>query len=319
MRQKTAKTIHFEPRSYLKATTLSLICIVGAGFSSLPAYAYESQPSLVNVTGIETAEAPSLQAVLFPKGIKSIRPIAVKQAFVGDCQALSSISSLARTQRGKELIMSYFSYPDEYHVEIKLPGAPKSIVFDVAMLNQIANILHTNTNPHGLWGAVLEATLGLLRFEERGMYVTSSDFLAYLKFGKLHYLNAVPVESVMAQLTGMPTTNRDFEGISEEQAHTYLSQSSNRLSVIAASISLNTPPEAFPEQEFCEEIDSDHAYSVLAYDAKKRMVTIRDPNGALVRTDMQTGTSIGYKEYGITVMPLSDFMELFEWIEYSAM
>ena len=314
MRQKTAKTIHFEPRSYLKATTLSLLCIVGAGFSSLPAYAYESQPSLVNVTGIETAEAPSLQVVLFPKGIKSIRPIAVKQAFVGDCQALSSISSLARTQRGKDLIMSYFSYPDEFHVEVKLPGAPKSIVFDVAMLNQIADVLHTDTNPHGLWGAVLEATLGLLRWEEQGIYVDSDDFLANLKFGKLHHLNYVPVQSIMAQLTGMPTTYRYFEGISKERAHTYLSQARNRLAVIAGALS-----ESFPKQEVCEEIVTNHAYSVLAYDVKKRMVTIRDPRGELVRTDMQTGTSIGYKGYGITVMPLSDFIKLFQIILYSTM
>ena len=210
--------------------------------------------------------------------------------------------------------MSYFSYPDESHVEIKLPGAPKSIVFDVDMVDQIANVLHTDTNPHGLWGAVLEATLGLLRYEEQGIYVASDDFLANLKFGKLHYLNFVPVESIMAQLTGMPTTNRDFEGISEERAHTYLSQARNRLAVIAAAFS-----ESFPKQDVCEEIVTNHAYSVLAYDVKKRMVTIRDPHGELVRTNMQTGTSIGYKGYGITVMPLSDFIELFEWIEYSAM
>ena len=258
----------------------------------------------------------AMQGVLFPHGMDSITPKHIMQGRFDDSRLIATISSLAKTKSGKELIMSYFSSDDEQHVTVTLPGSPQP--FDVAIADIENDKSYAFTLDGGLWLPVLEKAMAL----DTDAYISSQKYRAHRDLidrvcshtsDDSYYLSRVHGYYVMWLLTGYYASTIVIDEISLKNLHRTLANYTAHSKIVTADSSCVSNHD---KGEVTEIIRSCHTYSILGYDPDKKQVTLRDPYGEGAMLDVHTGEPLGDDD-GEFSISLGKFKEYFDKILFS--
>ena len=241
--------------------------------------------------------------VIFPPDQPSLS--AVHQGTLGDCFVLAALSSMIVRDPSsvKQLIVREAN--GEYTVQF--PGSKK---VRVAPLTDTELALTSTTQGHGLWLNLFEKAYGQLRTElldEEKQTLCSTD--AICKGGSAGI--------VIQDLTGhqvkcrnLQPTKKDSTSVEKriEALHELLTKSVSAKHLLCAGTLSEQKAKSLP---------SHHAYSILGYDAKSRMVYLFNPHGNTFQPKGEPGLKNGYAtKSGRFAMPLADFVECYRTVFY---
>ncbi|MGI9276065.1 MAG: hypothetical protein ACR2PT_14645 [Endozoicomonas sp.] len=248
---------------------------------------------------------------LFSNGLGSIRPEAVNQRGIGNCQMMSAIASLARTPYGKRLLLSYFDYLGEGKVRISFPGADKPI--DLVLNEVVSSYAYSSYDDE--WVKTLEWAVARQSMEDGDTVPCSYNYTGFygkeilaLEHGQYRMLDAIGTSYVIRLLTGVEGDYKTFR-YSSEDVHELMSDFLLKHPIVTAGISDSSG--LYPE------LPRDHFYSVLAYDKTTQRVTLRDPNGTFEVIDQSTGKAADGVSDGIFSLSLEEFKILFIGLRFS--
>ena len=269
-----------------------------------------------DTSGNKSEDSVAMQRVLFPDGMKSISPHNIRQGQFNDSELIAVISSLANTQSGRELIMSYFSYDYEQHVTVTFPASTKS--FDVAIADIKNNKSYSSTLDGGLWTAVIEKAIALhMGFRDSPDFYSDHDDFIDRVFGHTsddsYYLSRTSGTYVMGLLTNSHISKIITNKISLKNLHEKLAAYATHGKIVAANSSCVSNHD---KGEVTEIIRSCRAYSILGYDPDKKRVTLRDPYGKGAMLDIHTGEPLGEADDGQFSLDLKEFTEYFNFIYF---
>ena len=262
---------------------------------------------------------------LFPSGIDSIDPDKIKQGKIGDCQAISAISSLARSKYGKKTIMNYFSFEGSDYIKVNLPGAVEPITVSVDDVKD--NELYATSTDGGLWVPVLEKALAIY-IEKFGIETVCNVDDNYIRFIKslspeYHYdsylLNAIDGMFVIKVLTGSESNSLNIVDLDLETLHSYLITFTEKSEILTAGVFCNLSESNIEGDvnNISELLTSCHEYSILGYDRYERTVKVRNPYGDGEFLDVKSGQPIDQVNDGLFYLNLKDFKRLFDDLSYS--
>jgi len=256
-----------------------------------------------------------LQQELFPEGKISIDPLCVTQGAVYDCRFLASVSSLSSTEKGKQMIMNMIKQQDNGSFTVTFPGDRAAPVTVSALTPQeIYLYAHAKTfkgKENGSWLQVLEKAYGQYRnnHQDAEKLVTRSMKHLLLE-GRATPISELPGygaaygasdDNALMLLTGgtvtdVPTSSKEIGEFGLGKGYVTWRQVrswADRQTVVGeflkdedealkdafghgypviAATELASNPETYG-------VRSHHAYSVVGYDAKNKMLHIRDVMG----------------------------------------
>ncbi len=182
------------------------------------------------------------QQDLFPDGLASIRPEAIRQGVMGDCYLLSALTCLAVHR--PEKIRSMIKPHADGSYTVNLGGKP----ITVAPLTDVDRARFASTR-HGTWVAVIEK--------------------AYAQFDPS--VNAGGLTKGIEALTGSRTrkdvVKAPIMGLDRLRQHLALATGAGKAVVASRTWT------------FAGDKRPGHVYAILAYDRAKDLIVIRDPFG----------------------------------------
>ncbi len=262
---------------------------------------------------------------LFPSGIKSIDPDKIKQGKIGDCQAISAISSLARSEQGRNLILNYFSYEGTEYIKVNLPGSVEPIT--VSIFDVKDNEIYATSTDGGLWLPVLEKALAIYtrKFGEGPVCDADDNYTLFIKSLSLEYLyddyvlDAIDGTFIIKILTGSESNSLDIDDLDFEALHRHLITFTEKSEILTAGVFCNLSEYNIEGDvnNISELLTSCHQYSILGYDRYKRTVKIRNPYGEGELLNVKSGQPIDQVNDGVFYLNLKDFKKLFDFLSYS--
>lgn len=248
--------------------------------NSFPKSPFEPQKPVYNGTVFSKNE---LNTELFPEGVSSIKASAINQSGAGDCYFLSALASLAEKRPYEIMNMVNDNGNGTYNV--KLPGFDEAVTVTKPDKNYF-NKEGVDYNDDGsLWPAVIEKA-----------YLQKYD-----KNSIMHTLG-----NGIAAVTGH---NSDFDWLSLTSNKTLRNKIEETLSagrIVTAS--------TFGDGDKDKNISSSHVYSIIGYDRKTDLITIRNPWGP-------DGEPKGIKnpdstKDGVFKLTMKEFNDLFSCIAF---
>lgn len=246
----------------------------------------------------------SSNAEIFPKGIESIRPDRITQGELGDCYFLAAIASLSNTPQGKKQIQNMIKDLGNDRVQVTFPGKQPVTIYKPT---QSELSLYSNAGSDGLWLSILEKAYAHTRNEQDLTSLVYKRANPYDKIGNGGHL-----------LTGIKGVTGKFLPDTDVLIITPLSTLRLKLQQAIAKkqvVTCGTSPKLpWTDDTTKNGLPLSHAYSVLDFDPKTDMVTVRNPWGSTEVSD-GNGPRDGVDD-GTFKMPLSEFKSSFSMICY---
>lgn len=233
--------------------------------------------------------------------LKSIRPDAVKQGVLGDCYFLSALASLAQIQ--PEAINKMIQDNKDGTYTVTFPYTPKEKITVSKPTNQEI-LTYARGGEHGIWPAVMEKAYGAWinnSVWRRNFFSSNSpdkDTQESTDGGSLFHHG-------LTVLTGsLPTHLFLLKDTKVDDIDTALTNSFKNKRAVTAVTGLRSTDPFLPTK---------HEYSVLDYDSKAKIVTVRNPWGHFENRDPWGSPKDG-KDDGVMKMPLKDFVDKFSGV-----
>lgn len=283
---------------------------------------------------------------LFPQGIKSVDPLCVKQRRLEDCKFLAAVSSLIRTESGKQTVFSMITKNDDGSFTVTFPGLYAEPI-TVAPLTAEEKHYYSKTDGiegqfKGQWLPVLEKAYGAYRIEHQDWWKSNIRYLQHalldFRFTSTPRLQGFgasfgAADEVGAQVLGggktknIETSSYELGSFGlgkghvtwrqlrswvnkpaavreiENEQNAALVAAMKHSSIVVASTEINGDAMAY-------HLFPGHAYAVLNYNARTRMLTLKDPLCSDM-WDPSTQESKDGKEDGLFEISLNDFNQLF--------
>jgi len=241
--------------------------------------------------------------VVFPPGQPSLS--AVHQGTLGDCFFLAGLGSmLARDPAGVKQLITLDANGD---YTVQFPGAGK---VQVHPLTDAELALTSTTEGHGLWLNLFEKAYGQLRNESlqaEKKTLCSTDAIC----------NGGSPRMVIQDLTGHQAKWLNMHRVTKEpmtpekiaeEAHQILVNAHRARRLLCA---------VTPKEQKAKGLNANHAYTVLSYDASKKVITLFNPHGNTFQPKGEPGTKNGYvTTHGRFTMPLAEFVECYQAVYY---
>lgn len=299
-----------------------------------------------------TESPPSKNVVLFPKGKDSIDGRYVIQGGVYDCRFLSIIASFASSPKGKGVLFEMIKENPDGTYTVTFPNEKGNPITIAPLTEKEVSIYarledRVTKQNKGLWLAVLEKAFGKYRIEHQDPYEHFLHFSKHALF-EGRFTSSPMLEGFGASfgakddgaavlLTGKPLNKMPTSGweigsfglgkgyVSMRQIRSWFDRDKVRKEfedeqhqALAACFKnggiANAGTEVSPEAS-AHGLMSGHAYSVLGYDAEKRLLLISDPMGKGDFFYPEEGNAIkdGVND-GIFTLPLSEFNKYFSHV-----
>lgn len=274
----------------------------GISKNDLETFVGKGNPKVSSVMGrfSMTLYTEATPPKLFPKGIDSVRPDLVSQGELGDCYFLAAVAALAQHDKGKKAIMSMIKDLGDNRYQVTFPGK-KPLTIDGPSLGERS--MYSNASSDGHWLAVIEKAYAVQR-NDSAWFVKYSN--PYDKIGQGGMLS----EGINA----LTTNGTDTDIILATRTETLRSKLTSALGsqkMVTAAIM----KELIGDGNTDNGLPTAHAYSILAYDRKSDMITVRNPWGSTEVNDANGRTRDG-KNDGTFQMPLSEFQSTFHFLTY---
>jgi hypothetical protein len=235
--------------------------------------------------------------------LKSIVPQAVVQGEIGNCYFLSALASLAQLK--PEAIQKMIKDNGDGTYTVTFPGAPREPI-TVSKPTEKELQTYAHATEYGIWPAVLEKAYGAWCSKS----VWRRNLLTNPFASDVAQRNAdggSMTHHGLRFLTGgclqyWRWFNKETKA---EEVGEQLQKAIEEKRPITVFTGIGKPSEAY--------LPSRHEYSVLGYDAKTRMVTIRNPWGNCEPTD-DKGKPIDGKNDGIFKISLDDLVKKFHGV-----
>lgn len=288
--------------------------------------------------------ADKSRGALFGPG-DSIKPEAVKQGWIGDCNFLSPLSSFANTPEGKDAIRKMISPigkdqngVDQYKVIFHDPKDPRK-TFDVIVAKPTQGELtsYAQGTENGMWPAVIEKAYGKWRqnHDELGNSTPNTQEPGTppsLSAGKHNTAEtAIPLltgkKTVAVQVSGVLSSERsDVASLDRELTNAF---SGSKKPVMTAGIEDAAESSASVAKKFgkwlyqpkggvtdgetnAAGLQAGHEFSVLDYNPASKTVKIRNPYGYNNAKD----PALSNKD-GVFEMNLQEFRQNFSHFTYA--
>jgi hypothetical protein len=250
---------------------------------------------------------------IFPYGLQSVDPLCVKQRSLYDCKFLAAISSLTRSEEGKRSVYNMIKSNTDGSATVTFPGARLEPI-QVSALTSAEKYYYSATDGiagkfDGQWLPILEKAYGTYRINHQDWWKTTLRFLKYsvldLRFSSRPALPGFAAsfgagDEVGAQVLAggytkcIETTSFELgrfglgkgyvtlrqlqswfdragaEKQIQEQQNMALIEAMENGSVAVATTEVSG--DALPYHLF-----SGHAYAVLGYNPKSRILVLKDP------------------------------------------
>lgn len=245
---------------------------------------------------------PAIHPETFPKGIDSIRPDNITQGEIGDCYFLAAVASLANTPQGKRQIQNMIKELGDGRVTVTFPGK-QPITLHKPTQSELS--LYSNSGSDGMWLSILEKAYAHQR-NDSAWFIKRSN--PYDKIG-----NGAMLGTGVGAVSGKWADTDVLLLTSTSALRLKLQQATAQHQVITAGINKSLNPMGDGRTD--NGLPEAHAYSVLDFDAKSDMITIRNPWGQTEVSD-GNGPRDGVDD-GTFKMPLTEFKSTFSMISYS--
>ncbi len=294
----------------------------------------------------ETPELPKAATILFAQGLDSLRPETIEQGAIYDCRFLATVASLTASESGRKQLYRHIKALNNGSYTVYFPGVGESVT--VSALSPEELLLYAKSKDQdgkstGIWLAVLEKAYGQYRNQHQDFFAQvrrfskhaifegrfsadsqlpgfaaaygATDDQAALLLGerKLHEWQTFSFEcgefglgksyATLRQLSSWFDRDGVRQSFTGEQDKALRQVLPSGLFAIATT-ELNGNCQAYG-------LNPGHAYGVLAYDAQKRRLKLKDPFG---RGDLHFANSnkaIDGVDDGVFEIGLSDFNLLF--------
>lgn len=226
---------------------------------------------------------------IFPNGIKGISPSDINQNQIGDCYFLSCLACLAQN-KPKE-IMKMIKDNGDGTCTVKFPGRSGKINVKIPTDDEISKGGGAGKGSNGsIWVAILEKaylqdhTFGKTQVEKSGFMIGKG----------------------ISDLTGHGNDTDYLTITRNSTTRNKLEEKLNSGKIVLGS--------TFGDGDESKNISSSHVYSILAYDRKTDLITIKNPWGA-------SGEPNGIKNNdgisdGVFKLTMSEFNDMFSLICY---
>lgn len=160
-----------------------------------------------------------------------------------------------------------------------------------------------------MWVGIVERALGVLR-SNIGWTADPSFPLRGSIFPQ-ECTESISIDKSLNLLTGRHV--RDLDLTSQANLHKHLTAAHNHRLPAVAELQKSSPYLHLPPREMVSGLMAKHAYAILNYDSKNKLVTVRDPNGFL-EPENTDQTALDGQRDGVFTMPLSRFAKVFSGV-----
>jgi hypothetical protein len=188
---------------------------------------------------------------------------------------------------------------------VTFPGRPDNpITVDAPTQAQLARF--AGTSRHGFWPAVIEKAYARLRQSDRGQNSVLPEAL----------IDGGSPREAGYLLTGKPGMTLSLEHRSESRIEEIILDAIGRKDLLMAVTPKINNPFARSERnhQIVDGLVGNHAFSILDYDADKKLVMIRNPWGRQEPEDA-SGRPLDGTDDGVFKMPLGEFKRKFLYID----
>jgi Ca2+-binding EF-hand superfamily protein len=225
--------------------------------------------------------------------LESIRPEAVRQGAVGDCQMLAPLAGLARSNPQAIRDMIQDNHNGTYTVTF--PGDRQHPV-TVNAPTQAELSEYARGNEHGTWAAVIEKAAGARRTTDG-----SPQHGAHMTENQAYEL-----------LTGRRAATHDLSDVSDQDLQRRMANCHNQ----PISAITNHEIDGADQRHDETNIPMGHEYTITNYDPQSRTVTLRNPWGNGEPTDSNGNPRDGNDD-GQFTMSYDEFRRTFDSVEYA--
>lgn len=269
------------------------------GVIDRPRLAHAARTMALEVREVTSSNPCLYKDIAHP--LDSINCDAVRQGIVGNCVFLSALASVARAHPG--IVMRMIKDNNDNTYTVTFPGARKEPIV-VNRPTPIELALYTRLTEWGFWPAVLEKAYGVcmrqMAFDQKMILAENTSCPEYW----IEIFNLLTGQSGAVELLSDSTI---------EKLTTILTNAFREKRVVTAwSLGSHTGTTFF------EGIPSNHAYSVIGWDASSSNITLRNPWGAVPGSEPESddGEPLDGRLDGIFSMELDHFWSSFLAIHY---
>lgn len=272
-----------------------------------------------------------LNSTLFPNGIAGINPNDVQQGGLGDCYFLAAVASLAASR--PQEIVSMISELGNGRYSVKFPGAKYAVtVSDSDESWASTGRDRSNGDTGSTWVQVLEkAFVSYVMREDTGTVKTTVSNTADTILGIVSPLGWLTKKAVEKAVPAKKNPQDYFSwGGFQSQGAGILTGKGMDDDVLALTSNSTTRSKlkshlakgdlvvasTFKAGSASKNLMSDHVYSILAYDERSDVLTIRNPHGS--GSDAVGLSHRDDVDDGIFKMTLSEFNDSFRFIGYES-
>ncbi|PKL76899.1 MAG: hypothetical protein CVV27_07890 [Candidatus Melainabacteria bacterium HGW-Melainabacteria-1] len=276
-------------------------------------------------------DAAELNASLFPNGVAGINPNDVQQGGLGDCFFLAAVAGLAKSRPSE--IISMITDKGNGSYSVKFPGAKYAVTVKDSDKGWVGTGYDRNNRPHGSnWVSVLEkAFVAYVMKEHTGTAKTTVDNAADTLLGIVSPVGWL-TKKVINKVAPSPKDPQEFFkwGGMQGQGLEILTGKSTDDDILAVTRNSTTRSKlkshlakdnvviasTFKSGSSSKGLQSDHVYTVLAYDERKDVLTLRNPHGT--GSDPTGLSHSDGVDDGIFKMTMSEFNDYFTFIGYES-
>ncbi|HEY9840072.1 MAG TPA: C2 family cysteine protease [Candidatus Obscuribacterales bacterium] len=245
--------------------------------------------------------ANSAKAPIFANGLESIRFDNVQQGELGDCYFISAVAALANTPKGKQQIQNMIKEIGNDYVTVTFPG---KLPVTISRPTEGELSMYASTGNDGMWLPILEKAYAKLK-NDNPMLLSKANPYDMIGSGGL-------LMSGVGVVTGKSTDTDLLMLTSTSTLRKKLTEAARDKRVMTTGTNGSLNP--WGKKETDNGLPKGHAYSVLDFDPKTDMVTVRNPWGNTEVSDGH-GPRDGVDD-GVFKMPLSEFKSTFDMICY---
>lgn len=304
----------------------------------------QSQSEHDTPSSSQVQDKPSTE--LFIDSSERLNPNFIKQGAVFDCRFLATVASMSATERGRKILLNSVSRQPNGNYLVNLVGVQKKV--EVAPLSERERKLYASATSFdgrqgGCWLPILEKAYGTWRSETQDpWHIFLRTIKHFILDGRLTALPELPGfgasygatdDSAARAFTGDDlqsfstfsfdcgdfglgkgyVTARQIESWFGREAvrQKYIDEQDKLLTnmqkdslVCLATTELSTKARAYG-------LRSSHAYAVIGYQPKNKVITLKDPYGNGDFKSTENGQCFDKVDDGVFQLSLYDFNELF--------
>jgi hypothetical protein len=234
--------------------------------------------------------------------IKDIKPEAVEQGTVGNCYFMATLASVAKTN--PQIIQRILHMNEDGTYTITFPGARDEPI-TVPRPTDVELILYAQATRYGIWAPIIEKAYG--------KYLSNHN-VGKSRISAENTGNATErVHHAMDLLTGQTGQWKNIPSADYEELVEILDDATTQKRILVA-----VTDGRGDHHKNSQGIPELHAYSVIDWDKKKEVITLRNPWGTrqLGEPHSADGEALDGKNDGIFSMSLHQFRQTFAVLFY---